>query len=455
LNFLKQKKWFLIYLWIIMILPSISTAKIDLVTLPDRDQVDLILYKSPDMALVREIRSLPLKQGINELQFSWQNTRIDPDSIYMIPAKHTDGIQVENISFPANIRQMAIWKITSTQTISIPMQVRYLSSGIDWRAYYDGVLSTDEKTMHLKGYVRVNNHSGESFDNASLFLVMGSVNMLTPIDQLVQKDSPYGSPKKAKGHKLGKRQRKQERAFSLNAEMDAVMAAPPMPNVIRQSKASEYAIFELDQKESLKDKWGKQLVFRQDQAIPITNVYRFDPRRYAKKVVRLITFENTLPSDKKLGALPGGLIRVYRDIYKNQHFSYEGQVHIDDTPVGKKIELAMGEQNQVTVDQIRMKNRTDHYQFDKEGDIVSWEEFYQDRIKLNNTRDVSVELEIICSINATNWKLVQKDAWVTYERIDQHSVKFRVSLEKHMRKEFSYDVHIYHRNHPAKNFSRK
>ena len=42
---------------------NIGLAKIDLVTLPSRDTVQLTIYNSADMTLVRESRALTLKEG--------------------------------------------------------------------------------------------------------------------------------------------------------------------------------------------------------------------------------------------------------------------------------------------------------------------------------------------------------------------------------------------------------
>ena len=72
-----------------MITP-IAKAKVDLVTLPTRDTVQLTIYNSADMTLVRESRALTLKQGKNKLQFSWANTLIDPTSLEMLPKADAD-----------------------------------------------------------------------------------------------------------------------------------------------------------------------------------------------------------------------------------------------------------------------------------------------------------------------------------------------------------------------------
>ncbi|MHC4736099.1 MAG: hypothetical protein ACYTDW_16810, partial [Planctomycetota bacterium] len=70
-------------LLIIVAVANSAQSKVDLVTLPSRDTVQLTIYNSADMTLVRESRALTLKDGENKLQFSWANTLIDPTSLEM------------------------------------------------------------------------------------------------------------------------------------------------------------------------------------------------------------------------------------------------------------------------------------------------------------------------------------------------------------------------------------
>ena len=46
---------------------SIALAKVDLVTLPKQDGVQVTIYNSADLTLVRDTRSLTLKKGVNRL----------------------------------------------------------------------------------------------------------------------------------------------------------------------------------------------------------------------------------------------------------------------------------------------------------------------------------------------------------------------------------------------------
>src|ERR1044071_6454759 len=59
---------------------TLRAENVDLSTVPARDTVQLTIYNSEDITLVRETRTVTFKKGINPLQFSWANTLIDPTS---------------------------------------------------------------------------------------------------------------------------------------------------------------------------------------------------------------------------------------------------------------------------------------------------------------------------------------------------------------------------------------
>ena len=46
-------------------------ADVDLVTIPTREDVQLTIYNSEDITMVREHRLLTVKPGINRIQFTW------------------------------------------------------------------------------------------------------------------------------------------------------------------------------------------------------------------------------------------------------------------------------------------------------------------------------------------------------------------------------------------------
>ncbi len=84
--------------------PFAPASAIELVVLPRRENVQLTIYNSADLTLVRERRNLTLKQGWNWLQFMWANTLIDPTSLTLEPLEHKGEVEVQQWVFPPRLR---------------------------------------------------------------------------------------------------------------------------------------------------------------------------------------------------------------------------------------------------------------------------------------------------------------------------------------------------------------
>jgi len=83
--------------------PFVPASNIELVTLPRRESVQLTIYNSADLTLVREQRNLTMKTGWNWLQFMWAKILIDPTSLYLQPLKFADRIDIEQLTFPPRL----------------------------------------------------------------------------------------------------------------------------------------------------------------------------------------------------------------------------------------------------------------------------------------------------------------------------------------------------------------
>ena len=86
---------------------------VDLSTVPDRDTVQLTIYNSEDLTLVRETRKVTFKRGMNPLQFSWANTLIDPTSVELRFLTSVDKLEVLDTTFPHDKPQMLYWNVAS------------------------------------------------------------------------------------------------------------------------------------------------------------------------------------------------------------------------------------------------------------------------------------------------------------------------------------------------------
>ena len=164
---------------------SVGHAKnIDLSTVPNRATVQLTIYNSEDLTLVRETRRISFKEGMNPLQFSWANTRIDPSSVELRFLDHADDLEVLDTAFPHDKPQMLYWNVASDFGGAATVEISYFTSGISWRADYAAIADTKAETLRLESYVKITNHSGEAYEGAQIRLVVGKVNLVEKIATL-------------------------------------------------------------------------------------------------------------------------------------------------------------------------------------------------------------------------------------------------------------------------------
>jgi len=86
---------------------------VDMSTIPPRDTVQLTIYNSEDLTLVRETRHVTFKEGLNQLQFSWANTLIDPSSVDLRFLSKQRQLFLYDTTFPHDKPQMLYWNVKS------------------------------------------------------------------------------------------------------------------------------------------------------------------------------------------------------------------------------------------------------------------------------------------------------------------------------------------------------
>src|SRR5205814_4270343 len=153
-------------------------------TVPRRNTVQLTVYNSEDITLVRETRIITFKKGANPLQFSWANTLIDPSSVDLKFLTSADKLDVLDTTFPHDKPQMLYWNVKSDIDGEATIQITYFTSGITWSADYIAIADKEENTLNIDGFVRVTNNSGEEYENAQVRLVVGTINLVEKIAEL-------------------------------------------------------------------------------------------------------------------------------------------------------------------------------------------------------------------------------------------------------------------------------
>ncbi|MGD8367101.1 MAG: DUF4139 domain-containing protein [Desulfobacterales bacterium] len=438
---MKRLLWFA---FLVLFWSCPALAKIDLVSLPDRDSVQVTIYNSADLTLVRESRQLTLQKGINRMQFSWANTLIDPTSLEMLPRAAVDRIDVFDLTFPARTENLGVWQIRSESSGKVPMQITYLTSGLSWRPFYIGTLSEDEKVLDLRGYVRVTNASGEDYENAQVRLIVGQVNLLDEIAALARRKHPYGTPLPQPAEDRMYTGKMAKAAFE-RVEAEMMQApSPAAPKKIEKKGVSEYFLYTIEGTETIPHRWSKRLPSFRAQTVPVVNRYKFEEERFGTSVVRFLRLENNRESGLGETPVPAGDLKVFRRIDKDGRLAYVGQSRFKYIPVDKEAELNLGAVQNVRVEAVLMRQATDHYTFFGDGNISGWDEEQQYRIRVKNRRPVAVAVEIVRNIPGTNWDLVPTGKYGKYSRIDADSVQFLLDLPAGGEQEFGYALTIRH-----------
>ncbi|MBW2614713.1 MAG: DUF4139 domain-containing protein [Deltaproteobacteria bacterium] len=437
----------LILLAIIGLLLSYSAvyAKVDLVTLPKRDAVQLTVYNSADLTLVRETRDLTVKKGTNRLQFSWANTLIDPTSLDMLPKLKGNEIDILDLTFPPRVRNLGVWHVESRMSGNVPVGITYLTSGLSWRAFYMGTLSKNEKTMRLKGYVRVTNNSGEDYENAQVRVIVGKINLIDRIADLARRKYAYGRPRPPPiVRPVLEADRKAGMAEVKQRLMRVEKAMMARPKEIKKEGLSEYFLYTIEGTETIPHGWSRRLPSFDVKGIPVVNLYKYEQERYGNQVVRFLSFKN----DKahKLGdtPIPGGTLKAFRDVGKEGRLSYEGQSSFKYIPVDEDVELNLGPVANVIVKPVLGDYKTDRYLFDSKGNISGWDEIREFEIRIKNTRAIPVKVEIRRNFKTASWSMKKTGDFGAYEKVDLDTVKFILKLGVRETKTFRYTLTTHH-----------
>src|SRR5687767_4104893 len=233
---------------------------VDLSTVPSRSSVQLTIYNSEDITLVRETRAVTFKKGVNPLQFSWANTLIDPSSVELTFLTQTDKLEVVDTTFPHAKPQMLYWNVQSEIDGEAKIQITYFTSGITWSADYVCIADQDEKQMGFDGFVRVQNNSGEEYENAQVRLVVGTINLVEKIAQLAQvpadRLSELSEEVKTKFEKDAARH-----FLSYDNRLGGLGGGgengPAQPKEIIKEGLSEYFIYTVEGTETIPNGWSK------------------------------------------------------------------------------------------------------------------------------------------------------------------------------------------------------
>jgi len=459
-----------------------ALAAVDLVTVPRREGVQLTIYNSEDITMVREHRLLTVKEGINRIQFTWANTLIDPTSIDFRILDHAEAVDLIDTTFPSGRNDALQWNIRSEMAGKIPVEIRYFTSGITWKADYVGIANQEETNLDVTGYVRVYNNSGELYDNAQTRLVVGTINLVEEIAALATRPAPGTGPPPADGvPEPAPVAPAEEPSITLGRALEgAVEEAEAVKEVVKQG-LSEYFLFTIAGREDIKHNEPKRLVSMKVADVPLECFYKLTDRDGGKQFTKYYRFKNqkllddegadkVLPAMENLGLspLPDGMVRLFSE-YRNKDLAYVGATATEYVPIGDRVEVNVGRDSDITIarrlkDQHvtnvvarQYKRRLDNL-YVMYYDLIDYDEtfVYEEEIVSGKAVEANTEIERRFDANVVlwaddaqphDWNSNEAGAYVDLhevagrkERVDQNHVKYFLDLTPGEKRFVTYSV---------------
>ena len=414
-------------------LATSSFARINVVTLPGRDTVQLTIYNSADLTLVKETRLLTFRKGVNKLEFSWANTLIDPTSVEFRALTRADQVEVLDVSFPPRVTNTLEWRINSETAGEVVCEIRYFTSGISWSADYVAEANKAEKLMTLAGNVRVNNNSGEDYENAQIRLVVGVIRLVEEIRQLAQQGRPGQPPMPATTPTAEGKMMMRKAGMAMAAAADMASARP---REIVKEGVSEYFLYTVEGRDTIPTGWAKRLPSFKTADVPFVSYYKFERERYGDQVIRYYRFKND--KDSKLGnePLPDGRVLALRRVSPDNLYNFVGRTNVKYIPIGEQVELELGNDREVMVKPTLMDWQKIDIKFDQWGNVVGWTLKEQWQFEVQNSKEIDVVLDIRRNFPG-DWDL--KSA-AKFENVDKNKVKFVLPLKSREKQQFTYEL---------------
>ncbi len=286
-----------------------------------------------------------------------------------------------------------VWTLSSEVGGEQPVEVSYLTGGLDWKADYVATISVDDETLNLGGWVTVTNQSGTTYPNAKLKLVAGDIH---------------------RAH--------EERGNVYAAMRDA--AAAPSAEAFEERTFYEYHLYDLPRPTTIKHNQTKQIRLLEAGNVPTERVYLLAgaPWYYTQqyggeqglKVGVYQEFDNSRAS--RLGVpLPAGTVRLYK-ADRDGTLQLVGEDRIDHTPRDERVRVKVGDAFDLVAD----RRQTD-FRVIASGHV--YEEAFE--VVIRNHKEEAVTVQVVEPLPG-DWEMLSNSHH--YEKLDAFTVRFDVPV---------------------------
>jgi hypothetical protein len=384
----------------------------------DLVHADKLLQKYIDQKITAHLRDGKSYEGI---LLSFDNQRLvlaaDKEKGPIFVVERGDNIKrIQFSKLPEGLltRPTLVWEVLATKPGKQVVEVSYIAQQMRWRADYNLVVSGDDKTINLSGWVTVENNSGASFPNAKVKLLAGDT---TPDRSRL----PWGS-----GPEYYK-------TVSLQASPGRKSGggAPGAPDPSQM--IGDYHIYTLPEATAIVNNQIKQVELIRASKVPVAKIYLYDgakvPQWYRftgyvdpgfgtetnKKVNVLLEIQNRQADNLGI-SLPRGKMRAYKQDTDGA-MEFIGEDWINHTSRDEKLALYIGD----AFDIVGERKQTSFTRID---DKTIKEEF---EIKIRNHKKEAVIVKVLEKLyRGSEWRLFNNTQ--PFEQLDSRTIIFPVQV---------------------------
>ena len=440
-------------------------------TLKDQQNVALTIYNS-NVGLVKDLRVLDLKKGVQELKFMDVAGKIDPTTVHikslvdagslavleqnyeydlLSPQKLLEkfvGQKVRLASINPETKKEEIVEATllSTQGGNIFQVGDKIHIGHPGRVVLPRIPENlipqptlvwllDNK-LPDKQRVEATYLTGGINWKADYVAVLNAADTQTDLTGWVTIDNRSGATYQNAQLKLvaGDIHRvREDKVVPRAMAKSAVQEAAPQ---FKEESFFEYHLYTLDRRTTVKDNQTKQMTLLQANQVPLKKLflfsgspqyyyYRYDQKAGKQKVGVFLEFENT--QKNRLGMpLPKGTVRVYKQDREGS-LQFIGEDQIDHTPKDEKFKLKIGEAFDVVGERVQTDYRSLGSNLYEVGFEVS--------LRNHKKEDIKVLVE---EVIPGDWEMLSNSH--SFEKYQANRIRFEVPVAQNKEVKVKYRV---------------
>lgn len=323
----------------------------------------------------------------------------DSTSKHVVAVNKSSYIKFPFIPSDMNVKPSLFWKLNSPTDLNSSVNLKYLSSGLNWNSDY--ILDLEEDNLTINGFFNVRNDSGRDYLNANLSFVAGEVN------------------------KIKKRYNRSEAVMEKGFAMDSmVLSAAP---AVKQESFSGFHLYKVPFKEDIRDKESKQISFLNKGKVEyknyaLTQTLNLRSSQNKLRFFNMLEFKNS--KENNLGIpLPKGVVRIYKKD-SNGKSRFAGEDRVINTPKNESVKVKMGQFFDITGSyNVSLRKQYKQNMFKHESEIKLFN-------RANKKNEIRFEMNLpnnFSDKNIFSSCTSQKECSLTQEG---NKLKFKVQLNK-------------------------